>query len=86
MVEVFITDIENKNQAGKTIRLIQSENEDLEIAYDLNETDFSFPCGHTVLRVEGKKIDSEKIMTIVKAAGFNCDLLEDKICIKQEEL
>lgn len=80
MIEVFITDIQNKAQADKILSTIQNENADLKINFDLNETEFSFPCGHTILRVEGDKINSDKIMVAVKNKGFNCEILEDKIC------
>lgn len=80
MVEVFITDIQNKIQAEQILNIIQNENADLKINYDLNETDMPFPCGHTILRVEGIPIYSDKILTSVKNQGFNCEILEDKIC------
>lgn len=80
MIEVFITDIQNKAQADRILSTIQNENADLKINFDLNETEFPFPCGHTILRVEGNKINSDKIMVAVKSKGFNCEILEDKIC------
>jgi hypothetical protein len=80
MVEVFITDIENKNQVDKIISLIKNANKALKINFDLNETNLPFPCGHTILRVEGVEINSNKIISIVKKQGFNCEILEDKIC------
>ena len=80
MVEVFITDIHNEIQSEKVLNTIQSENVELKINFDLNETDFSFPCGHTILRVEGDKINSDKILVSVREQGFKCEILEDKIC------
>lgn len=80
MVEVFITDIQNKEEADKIFSRIQIENAELKINFDLNETDLSFPCGHTILRVEGNKMNSDKIIDIVRNQGFNCEILEDKIC------
>lgn len=80
MVEVFITDIQNEIQTAKVFTEIQKENTDLKINFDLNETDLPFPWGHTILRVEGNKINSEKILQKVKTLGFNCEILEDKIC------
>lgn len=80
MVEVFITDIQNNLQADIILNNIQKDNTDLKINFDLNETDLSFPCGHTILRIEGNKINSDKIMETVKNQGFNCEILEDKIC------
>ncbi len=51
----------------------------MKINFDLNETDFSFPCGHTILRVEGTKVNSENILKQIGKLGFKCDVLEDKI-------
>lgn len=80
MIEVFITDIQNLVQADRISSIIQNENTDLKIHFDLNETELPFPCGHTILRVEGSKINSDKVMVAVKSKGFNCEILEDKIC------
>lgn len=85
MVEVFISDIENKSQADKISSSILNENAEFKINFDYNETDFPFPCGHTILRIEGVKIDADKILTIVKTAGFNCEVLEDKVCKPREK-
>ena len=84
MIEVFITDIQTKNQAEAV--LIDIQNTDLKINFDLNETDFSFPCGHTILRVEGTKVNSENILKQIGKLGFKCDVLEDKICIQPEKV
>jgi hypothetical protein len=70
MVEIFITDIQNEIQANEVSGIIQNENADLKINFDLNETDFSFPCGHTILRIEGSKINSDKILSAVSQSGF----------------
>ena len=86
MVEVFITDIKNNIQADIILNNIQKDNTDLKINFDLNETDLSFPCGHTILRVEGNKINSDKILETVRNQGFNCEILEDKICTQTEKL
>ena len=80
MVEVFITDIQNPKHAERVITTIQQENALFKIDFDLNETELSFPCGHTIIRVEGHSINSDKIIAIVKNQGFNCEILEDKVC------
>lgn len=85
MIEIFITDIKNEIQFDKILTEIQKENSELKINFDLNETDLPFPCGHTILRVEGNKINSAKILQKVKILGFNCEILEDKICHQQIE-
>ncbi len=86
MVEVFITDIQNEDQAERTSSSIQKGNVELKINFDLNETDLLFPCGHTILRVEGNKINSDKILETVKKQGFNCEILKDKICTQTVKL
>lgn len=80
LVETFITDIQNAMQSEKILNTIKGENVELKINFDLNETDFPFPCGHTILRVEGKKINSDSILVSVRNQGFKCEILEDKIC------
>jgi hypothetical protein len=86
MIEVFITDIQTEIQAGKISGIIQNENADLKINFDLNETEFPFPCGHTILRVEGNKVNSDEILATVRSKGFHCEILEDKICIQKDIL
>lgn len=80
MVEVFITDIQDAIQAERILSTIKIENTNLKINFDLNETSLPFPCGHNILRIEGSKINSDKIMETVRNQGFNCEILEDKIC------
>lgn len=86
MIEVFITDIQNNFQSDIILNNLQKDYPDLKINFDLNETDFSFPCGHTILRVEGDKINSDKILVSVRQVGFKCEILEDKICKPREKL
>lgn len=80
MIEVFITDIQTKVQANKILNTIQIDNTDLKINFDLNETELPFPCGHTIIRIEGTKINLDKILVTVRSEGFNCEILEDKVC------
>ncbi|HLO42691.1 MAG TPA: hypothetical protein VK175_00085 [Leadbetterella sp.] len=86
MVEVFITDIQNNIQSDIILDNIQKDKTDLKITFDLNKTDLSFPCGHTILRIEGNKINADKIMVSVRKQGFNCEILEDKTCTQTQEL
>ncbi len=86
MIEVFTTDIQNAIQAERISNTIQTENTVLKINFDLNETDLSFLCGHTILRIEGNKINSDKIMETIRNQGFNCEILEDKICTQSVHL
>lgn len=85
MIEVFTTDIQTKVQANKILNIIQIENTDLKINFDLNETELPFPCGHTISRIEGTKINSDKILATVQNQGFKCEILEDKVCTKKRK-
>lgn len=80
MIEVFITDIQNKDQADRVLSRVLTEDIDLKVNFDFNETDLSFPCGHTILRIEGDVINSDATIAIVNEQGFKCEILEDKIC------
>lgn len=86
MIEVFITDIQNITQASKILSIIQNENNDLKINFDLNETQLPFPCGHTVLRIKGNKINSDEIMRTIRNQGVNCEIMQDKICMEKGKL
>jgi hypothetical protein len=81
MTEIFITDIQSKIQADEILNFFKIKNPGLKISYDLNETEKSYPCGHTIIRVEGDMIHSESILTTVRNSGYHCELLEDKVCI-----
>ena len=81
MIEVFITDIQTEIQANDVLDFFQANNPDLKINYDLNETDKAYPCGHTVLRVEGNKIETQSILTAMQNLGHKCEILEDKVCV-----
>lgn len=81
MIEIFITDIQNKAQSDIILSALKNNTSDLKFCFDFNETEFPFPCGHTILRVEGKEIDADKICTTLKKCGFQCKILEDKICV-----
>lgn len=43
MTEIFITDIQNKVQADDILNFFKTENSELKISYDLNETEKSYP-------------------------------------------
>lgn len=80
MIQVFITDIQNVAQANSILSTIKAKDAGLEINFDLNETEFHYPCGHTILRIKGNSFNLDNIMEAVKNKGFKCEILEDKIC------
>ena len=79
MIEVFITNIKTKTQIEKTLNSMNNDFPNLKINFDLNDTKKTFPCGHTVLRVESNRINPVKIISQVKELGFTCEILENKI-------
>lgn len=80
MIEVFTTNIQSEIQAIHVVGILEKSFIDLKINFDLNETNLPYPCGHTILRIEGKIINVEKVLSIVSRSGFRCDILEDKVC------
>ena len=81
MTEIFNTDIRNKVQAYIILSALKKSNPELKVNYDLNETNLSFPCGHTILRVEANNINSGKIAAVIIGMRFNCEILQDKVCV-----
>lgn len=84
MVEVFITNIKEPVQAKALTNVLSTDFPQLKIDIDLWDSELPYPCGHTVLRVEGVVFESENIISTVQKSGFLCDILEDKICPKEE--
>ncbi|MCO6164462.1 hypothetical protein [Flavobacterium sp. NRK F7] len=82
MIEVFITNITKDYQAKKVIKQLYNRFLDFKIDYDLNETVLHFPCGHTVIRLEGERISVESIVQMVRQMGFECQVMPDTICVK----
>ena len=82
MIEVFITNITEVYQAKKIVKQLSKHFLEFKIDYDLNETGLHFPCGHTVIRVEGEKIPLKSIAQIVYQMGFECQVMPDAICVK----
>jgi len=80
LVEVFTTNIQSKIQAERILNPLEKNFLELKINFDLNETELPYPCGHSILRVEGNTINSESIISILNQSGFKCDILEDKVC------
>lgn len=80
MIEVFTTDVQNEFQAEKLLSILNNNFPQLKINFDIERTQLPYPCGHSILRVEGRLINSEKIISLASKSGFMCDILEDKIC------
>lgn len=80
MVEVFITNVLERDRADRMLKDLKHSFPRLEVNFDLSDSKSVFPCGHSILRMEGPQINSEKIISTVNHAGFICNVLEDKIC------
>ena len=80
MIEVFTTNVQSKIQAEPILKLLQNNFPELLINFDIDDSETQNPFCHNILRVEGATIIAEKIMAIVNQSGFQCDILEDKIC------
>lgn len=69
MVEVFKTDVQKVSQAKKIIALLLEHFPDNRINFDLSDCD-------RVLRIEGDEFDADRIITLVTAHGFACNVLD----------
>lgn len=69
MVEVFKTNVQEQGEADKLIALLQQQFPATKINFDLHDCD-------RILRVEGSRIEPEKVMLLVKENGFACRVLE----------
>lgn len=86
MVEVFITNITEKAAVNSLKKLLKEEFTNLLINFDMDETGLPYPCGHTVLRVEGKNIDVKKIISTLQKQGILSEIMKDEICTKPKLL
>jgi len=80
MVEVFITNVEKHVEANKILSVFERSYPELKINFDLNDSGTLFPCGHTILRVEGAPIYIDYIISTVNKSGYIYEILEDKAC------
>ncbi|CAZ98357.1 hypothetical protein Q4603_09020 [Zobellia galactanivorans] len=80
MVEVLITNIEKISKAKRMVKLLEKEFDQLKIDYDMNETKLAYPCGHTILRIEGRHIYTKEIISTIEREGILCELIKDEIC------
>lgn len=80
MIGVFLADIENKRQAKTISKIVKHHFPALSFNIDLKDSNLPFPCGHSIIRVEGDKISSLEIISLIQTHGIKCDILEDKIC------
>ena len=68
MVEVFKTNVQQRELAEQLVSILHDRFAFLKINFDLEDCD-------KILRVEGKEICVETIIEILSAHGFECDVL-----------
>lgn len=86
MIEIFTTDINNELKTVSVCKTLRQKFSGLKINFDSDETGLPYPCGHTILRVEGKIVPVQEIMQKIQELGFQCEILTDKICSKKQSV
>ncbi|WP_308992494.1 hypothetical protein QLS71_000125 [Mariniflexile litorale] len=86
MIEVFTTNIPNQNKGISVLKKLKKNFPKLNISFDIERTIINYPCDHSILRAEGNTILVENFIKEVNTLGFECDILEDKVCRKQKEI
>jgi hypothetical protein len=69
MVEIFKTNVQEFSEAQKLVALLRRHFPDSKINFDLDDCD-------KVLRVEGRNLRIEKVVTLVTEKGFLCKVLD----------
>jgi tRNA G26 N,N-dimethylase Trm1 len=68
MIEVFKTNVMRQRQAKTVLKKLKEQFSDFKINFDLSDCD-------KVLRVQGNSISPEEIIDLVKANGYQCEVL-----------
>ena len=69
MVEIFKTDVRKRAKAKNILLILQKEFPHLKINFDLWDCD-------KILRVKGKTISIERIISLVEEQKYSCELLQ----------
>jgi hypothetical protein len=69
MVEVFKTNVEKIEYAQLLLQKLLAQYPSYQINFDLQDCD-------RILRVEGKQVESGRIIEVVSLNGFDCKVLE----------
>ena len=69
MVEVFKTNVQEQDQAGRLLVLLTQQFPLSRINFDLDDCD-------KILRVEAEIIAQEEIMALIRRSGYQCFVLE----------
>jgi hypothetical protein len=68
MIEVFKTNVVKKSQAKTLLKILGERFNDFKMNFDLADCD-------KILRVQGRTISLEEIIELVKANGYQCEVL-----------
>lgn len=69
MVEVFKTNIQEKNQALFLFEVLAQQFPLFKINFDLDDCD-------RILRVEGEEVSNQQIVAVINRVGYQCQPLE----------
>ncbi len=78
---MFITNVKSEILSIEILQFLEKEYPQIEFIFDLEDFNKPYPCGHSILRIEGKVIDTNYITQQLRSKGIECELLEDKICL-----
>lgn len=81
MVEVLITNVKSEAFSQEILKFMEKEHSELKFNFDLEDFNKPYPCGHSILRIEGKLVDSNAIIQQLKNKGIACEILKDKVCV-----
>ena len=81
MIEILITNVKTEISSNKILQHLENEYPHLLFNFDLEDFNKPYPCGHSILRVEGDFINLGKIISELKNSGFKCEIFHDKICV-----
>lgn len=76
-----MTNIRSETLSKEILRYLESHYPNLKINFDLEDFDKPYPCGHSILRIEGESINTNSISSRLRSKGIECELLEDKPCV-----
>lgn len=81
MIEVLMTNVKSEILSIEIVQFLEREHPQLRFDFDLEDFNQPYPCGHSILRIEGNVIDIHLIIQQVKSKGMECDFLVDKMCV-----
>lgn len=76
-----MTNVKSEILSIEILQLLERKYIQLRFNFDLEDFYKPYPCGHSILRIEGEIIVTNSIIEQLKSNGIECELLEDKICV-----